>query len=77
MFAEIRNGRIVRVSEEGTPGDVEMDLPEDFDYDHIDRYEVTSSGLVKHDLPKAETPESRYVTWAGLDSFLKEAGLWK
>ena len=77
MFAEIRNGRIVRVSEERSRGDVEMDLPEDFDYDHIDRYEVTSSGLVKHDLPKMETPESRYVTWAGLDSILKEAGLWK
>lgn len=77
MFVQIKNGRIVRVSEERSHGDVEMDLPEDFDYDHIYRYEVTSSGLVKHDLPKVETPESRYVTWAGLDSFLKEAGIWK
>lgn len=77
MFVQIKNGRIVRVSEEGTPGDAEIHLPEDFDYDHIDRYEVKDSGLVRHDLPQAETPESQYVTWAGLEKFLKEAGIWK
>lgn len=72
MFVQIIKGRITRVSEEAGDGDVEMVLPEDFDFDHIDRYEVTESGLVRHDLPETETPESPYVTWADLEKALKE-----
>lgn len=50
MFVQVKNGRIVRVSETKNVGDVELDLPEDFDFDHIDRYEVDGDTLIKHDL---------------------------
>lgn len=72
MFAQIICGRIVRISEESGGDDVELDLPEDFDFDHIDSYEVTENGLVKHNLPAPETPESPYVTWEALEKALKE-----
>ena len=55
MFVQIKNGRIVRVSEVCNGDDIEMELPEDFDYARIDRYEVVDGVLIKHDLPGSET----------------------
>ncbi len=76
MFAQIICGRIVRISEESGGDDVELDLPEDFDFDHIDSYEVTENGLVKHNLPAPEIPQTPYVTyyvtWEELEKALKE-----
>ena len=53
MFAQIRNGRIVGLSETALPlFDTPIDLPEDFDWEHIDRYELTEGGvLIRHGLP--------------------------
>lgn len=58
MFALFNNnGRMVRVSEESSGGDVKIELPEDFDFDHIDRYELVDGELVKHDLPELAPEE--------------------
>lgn len=53
MYAQIVHGRVVGLSERQQPFfDTPIDLPEDFDWSHIDRYELTESGeLIRHDLP--------------------------
>lgn len=57
MYIQIYNGRIVRVSEKRIlDDDSEMNLPESFDYDHIDRYELVDGELVEHELESDDTP---------------------
>lgn len=57
MFIQIYNGRIVRVSDERMlDDDIRMNLPDDFDYDHIDCYEVVDGELVKHAMKTDNTP---------------------
>ena len=57
MFIQIYNGRIVRVSEEQMlEDDIQMDLPDDFDLEHIDSYELVNGVLVKHELETDNTP---------------------
>ena len=73
MFIQIYNGRIVRVSEEQMlEDDIQIDLPDDFDYDHIDRYEVADGELVKHDIEEQEIPESGDSVWDALDAAYRE-----
>lgn len=52
-FAQIKNGRLVGLSEMEQPlFNIPIDLPEDFDWEHIDRYELTEGGaLIRHGLP--------------------------
>ena len=51
MYIQLYNNRIVRVSDEQIlEDDIQLDLPEDFDWEHIDRYEITDGDLVKHEL---------------------------
>ena len=57
MFAQIKNGRIVRLSETKNDGDIKLELPEDFDFDRFDRYEVVDGVLIKHDIPGTEEKE--------------------
>ena len=54
MFAQVKNGLIVGLSEVQQPHfDTPVDLPEDFDFDHIDRYELAEDGtLIRHDAPE-------------------------
>lgn len=58
MFAQIINGRIVGLSETEQPHfDVPVELPEDFDWEHISRYGLTDDGeLIRHDLPEEARP---------------------
>ena len=55
MYVLIVDGRIVRVSEESNGDDIWMDLPDDFDYDHIYRYQVVDGELVDLGLSEAES----------------------
>lgn len=65
MYIQVLKGRIVGVSETPNKGfDRHLDLPDDFDFDHCDRYEVTDSGeLVYHESDGAEaaTMEDRFT----------------
>ena len=54
MYVLIVDGRIVRVSEESNGDDIWMELPDDFDYDHIYRYQVVDGELVDLGLSEAE-----------------------
>ena len=57
MFVQIKDGRIVGVSNDSNGFDFEINLPENFDFDHIGRYEVVDNELIEHDVPEsAEVP---------------------
>lgn len=56
MFVQIKNGRIVRLSESKNDGDIELELPEDFDFERFDRYKVINGALIKHDILEEEKP---------------------
>ena len=57
MYIQTYNGRIVRVSDEQMlEDDMQMDLPSDFDYDHIDSYEVVDGVLIKHEIEEDNAP---------------------
>lgn len=60
MYAQLHNRRIVGLSEREQPFfDTPIDLPEDFDFDHLSRYELTESGeLIRHDLPPEPISET-------------------
>lgn len=55
MYIQVKNDRIVGITEEYSNGFIEFDIPDDFDYENISRYEVNGKELIKHDLPQAET----------------------
>ena len=53
MYAQVHEGRIVGLSETEQPYfDTPVTLPEDFDWEHISRYELMEDGtLFEHPLP--------------------------
>lgn len=55
MYIQILNDRIVGITEEYSNGFIEFDIPDDFDFENISRYEVKGTELIKHDLPNIET----------------------
>ena len=72
MYIQIYNGRIVRVSEEQElEDDVQMDLPSDFDYDHIDLYEVVDGELMKHEPEVPEPTPTQEDRIAQLEAMLE------
>ena len=56
MYAQIKDGRIVAVTDSSQGDDVAVTLPEDFDWQNISRYELADDGrLIAH--PAPEPPE--------------------
>lgn len=48
-YIQLYNNYIVMVSDTEDENLIEIELPEDFDYDHIDWYEYVDGELVYHD----------------------------
>lgn len=67
MFIQIKDGRIVRISEVSNGDDIEMELPENFDYDHIDRYEVVDGSIIENDLPQVDSEPTQEERIAALE----------
>ena len=53
-YVQIKEGRIVMVAESAMPDcPMAVELPKEFDWEHIDRYEVTEDGrVIEHPLPE-------------------------
>ena len=48
-YIQLYNNYIVMVSDTEDENLIEIELPEDFDYDHIDWYEYVDGELIYHD----------------------------
>lgn len=50
VYAQIVDDYIVMITEKQYDGMIEIEIPDDFDYDHINWYEYSNGELIYHDL---------------------------
>ena len=78
MYVQLLNGRIVGVCETLESGfSLQFELPNDFDFEHIDRYEITEDGTLVYHAPEeseeAATIETRMQNVESKTGELEEA----